>query len=104
MSSPAGPRAAQPYGRRWTLSIRQTADVVRHGPAPRKQFDRRAQRHRRSIYEPGGGSLDRLADRAQDRLDVAAQENEGDDRDDRDEGEDQRVLRETLAFLVAAKR
>src|SRR6478672_1393331 len=50
------------------------------------------------------GRLDRVADRAQDRADLVAQEDERDDRDDRDEREDQRVLRETLAFLVTAKR
>src|SRR5512135_2408737 len=32
--------------------------------------------------------------------DRAAQVDQGEDRDDGDEGEDQRVLRETLAFLV----
>src|SRR5687768_17298765 len=48
--------------------------------------------------------LDRVADVAEDRRDLAAQEDEGDDRDDCDEREDQRVLRESLAFLVAAKR
>src|SRR5919108_5478285 len=46
--------------------------------------------------------LDRVAHRAQDLADLAAQEDEGHDRDDRDEREDQRVLRETLAILVAA--
>ena len=51
-----------------------------------------------------GSVLDARADRVQDPRDLAAQEEEGDDRDDRDEGEDQRVLRETLAFLVPAKR
>ena len=30
------------------------------------------------------------------------EEDQGDDRDDRDEGEDQRILREALAILVAA--
>ena len=39
------------------------------------------------------------ADRAQD-LRLAAQEDQGDDRDDGDEREDQRVLGETLALLV----
>src|SRR5437879_2673966 len=48
--------------------------------------------------------LDRLADRAEDRADLVAQEDQGDDRDDGDEGEDQRVLGETLAFLVPTKR
>src|SRR6266850_113495 len=49
------------------------------------------------------GTLDRAADRAENRADLVAQEDQGDDRNDRDEGEDQRVLRETLAFLVAAE-
>src|SRR3954462_9172002 len=47
--------------------------------------------------------LDRGADLAQDRGDLAAQEDQGDDRNDGDEGEDQRVLGETLAFLVTTK-
>src|SRR5688572_21091784 len=51
-----------------------------------------------------GRRLDRRPDRAQDRADLGAQENQGNDRDDRDEGEDQRVLRETLALLVAPER
>src|ERR1035437_7319847 len=45
--------------------------------------------------------LDRLADGAQDLADLAAQEDEGDDRENRDQGEDQCVLRESLTFLVA---
>src|SRR5687768_11642787 len=45
--------------------------------------------------------LDRGADVAQDRTHLATQEDEGNDRDDGDEGEDQRVLRETLAVFVA---
>src|SRR5688572_19595174 len=49
----------------------------------------------------GGSRLDRAADRAQDLADLAAQEDEGNDRDDRDEGEDQRVLREALAIFAA---
>src|SRR3954453_13278689 len=44
--------------------------------------------------------LDRRADLVKDRRDLAAQEDEGDNRDNRDEGEDQRVLGETLALLV----
>jgi hypothetical protein len=46
---------------------------------------------------------DRAADLAEDRADLLAQEDEGDNRDDRDEGKDQRVLGETLAFLIPAK-
>src|SRR6186997_3059023 len=45
--------------------------------------------------------LDRVADGAQDLADLAAQEDEGDDRNDRDEGEDQRIFGKTLAVLVA---
>src|SRR3954464_1993743 len=45
--------------------------------------------------------LDVLTDRAEDLADRRAQEEQGEDRHDGDEGEDQRVLRETLAFLVA---
>ena len=48
--------------------------------------------------------LDRAADLAQDRADLVAQEDQRDDRDDGDEREDQRVLGEALALLVAAKR
>src|SRR5512141_2469383 len=44
--------------------------------------------------------LDRVAHGAEDLADLAAQEDEGNDGHDRDEGEDQRVLREALAFLV----
>src|SRR5258705_5580418 len=47
----------------------------------------------------GRGRLDRRADLAEDGRDLAAEEDQGDDRDDGDEGEDQRVLRESLAFL-----
>src|SRR5674536_17398 len=45
--------------------------------------------------------LDRAADGAEDRADLAAEEDQGDDRHDRDEGEDQCVLGEPLALLVA---
>ena len=38
--------------------------------------------------------------RAQDRLDLATQEEQRDDRHNRDQGEDEGVLDETLAFLV----
>src|SRR5206468_5203147 len=62
-----------------------------------------ARRLRRSTSELGRRS-DRRADLRQDRADLGAQEDQRDDRDDRDEGEDQRVLGETLAFLVPAKR
>jgi hypothetical protein len=57
--------------------------------------------------EGSGGSgvavesrLDRRADLRQDRADLRPEEDQGDDRNDGDEREDQRVLRETLAFLV----
>src|SRR5450756_2447913 len=63
------------------------------------------------VAAPGGAGgrrwrrgLDGGADRAEDRLDLAAQEDERDDRDDRDEGEDEGVLGEALALLVAVKR
>src|SRR5918997_1434772 len=48
--------------------------------------------------------LDGRADLAQDRADLAAEEDQGDDRDDRDQGEDQCVLGQALALLVAADR
>src|SRR2546425_5811842 len=48
--------------------------------------------------------LDAGTDGAEDVADGAAQEQEGHDRNDRDEGEDQRVLRETLTFLVTPQR
>ena len=47
--------------------------------------------------------LDGAADRMQDARDLAAEEDEGDDCHDRDERKDQRVLRETLTFLVGAE-
>src|SRR6266480_4231750 len=54
---------------------------------------------RRSMsVEPG--VLDRVADLAQDRADLRAKEDEGDDRDDRNQSEDQRVLGETLTLFV----
>src|SRR3954452_24411941 len=52
------------------------------------------------VHDSDSDGLDRRADLRQDRADLLAEEDQGDDRDDRDEGEDQRVLRETLAFLV----
>src|SRR6185503_12260510 len=51
-----------------------------------------------------GRKLDRLADRAQRGADLGAKEDERDDRHDRDEREDQRVLGETLAFLVTIEK
>jgi hypothetical protein len=45
--------------------------------------------------------LDGLADRRQHLRDLAAHEDEGNDRDDCNEGEDQRVLGKALALLVA---
>src|SRR4051812_6980431 len=54
---------------------------------------------RRAGFRPGAlrsTVLDRRADLAQDRADLVAEEDQGNDRDDRDEGEDQRVLGETL--------
>src|ERR1700694_5750052 len=45
--------------------------------------------------------LDGAADGAQHLADLAAEEDKGDDREDRDQGEDQRVLRESLALLIA---
>jgi hypothetical protein len=45
--------------------------------------------------------LDRLPDRAQDLRRLAAEEDEGDDRHDRDERENECVLGEALALLVA---
>src|SRR5262249_28164202 len=44
--------------------------------------------------------LDRRADRAEDVADRAAKKQEGDDRNDRDEGEDQRVGSATRRVLV----
>src|SRR5579862_4579823 len=43
--------------------------------------------------------LDRVADVAQDRADLAAQEEQGNDRDDRDQGQDEGVLGEALAVF-----
>src|SRR5664280_567860 len=47
--------------------------------------------------------LDRLSDGAEDLADLAAEEDEGHDREDRDQGEDQRVLREALTLIVMMK-
>jgi len=44
--------------------------------------------------------LERGADGAEDRADLTPQEEEGDDRDDRDESKNQRVLGETLAVFI----
>src|SRR5712671_4539598 len=53
----------------------------------------------RVLANPGFAfQLDRVADVAQDRRDLAAQEDECDDRDDGDEGKNQRVFRETLTL------
>jgi hypothetical protein len=46
--------------------------------------------------------LDGAAHGAEDLAHLGAQEDQGDDRHDGDEGEDQRVLRETLAVLVVS--
>src|SRR5204862_301576 len=76
-------------------------------PDPRKTNDRLAVRQaivslsRRNRFRC---VLDGVTDVAQDLADLIAQEDEGNDRDDRDKREDQRVLRETLAFLVAPLR
>jgi len=48
--------------------------------------------------------LDARADGVEDPRDLAAQEEQRNDRDDRDQGKDQRVLGETLALLVGAER
>src|SRR5450759_3022885 len=57
------------------------------------------------LEEPRSRGLNRRADGAQNLADRAAQEELGDERDDRDESEDQRVFGEALAVLVvAAKR
>ena len=45
--------------------------------------------------------LERLSDRAQDCLDIAAHEEKDGDYHDGDEGQDQGVLRETLSFLAS---
>jgi hypothetical protein len=47
------------------------------------------------------GELDGAPDRAQDRADLAAQEEEGHDGDDGDKSEDECVFRETLACFLA---
>src|SRR5207253_215050 len=72
-----------------------------HGPETREPPG--PVRLRRFRFTSGWAQLDRVADLAEDRADRGAQEEQGDDRNDRDEGEDQRVLRETLAFLVTSK-
>jgi len=46
---------------------------------------------------------DRRADLRKDGADLGAEEDEGDDRDDRDQGEDQRIFGKTLAFLIPAE-
>ena len=47
--------------------------------------------------------LERLAHGRQDAADLAAEEDQGDDRHDRDEGEDERVLGQSLAFFPKMK-
>src|SRR6476661_737921 len=47
---------------------------------------------------PSGPSSHRVADVRDDLADLTAQEDQGNDRDDRDEGEDQRVLGEALSL------
>src|SRR5580765_1302010 len=60
--------------------------------------------------EPRGlaSQLDRVADVAQDRRDLAAEEDECDDRDDGDQGKNQGIFRETLTLgpveLTAQRR
>jgi len=49
-------------------------------------------------------SLDGSTDGAEDAAHLVAQEDEGDDRNDRDECKDQGVLRQTLTFGVALER
>jgi hypothetical protein len=49
-------------------------------------------------------SLDRVADSAEDGADLAAQEQQGKDRDDRDERKDQGVFGQTLASLIGSRR
>src|SRR6266436_3824353 len=66
----------------------------------RKQQKTAGQKARRSLI-CRRFRLDRVAHVAQDRRDLAAQENEGNDRDDGDQGEDQGVLSEALALFVA---
>src|SRR5450759_4654835 len=70
----------------------------------------RASRHAKRKRPPGCPAasstvakpvLDRSSDVAEDLRDLAAQEDEGNDRDDRDEGEDEGVLGEALPLLVA---
>ena len=65
--------------------------------------NRRASRLRRFVS--GGprrpARLDAFADHTEDAADLRAKEDEGNDRDNRDQGEDQRVFSETLALLVA---
>src|SRR6478752_2299038 len=77
---------------------------VRPPPCDGHEETAGARRPRRSYPISSERRLDRRTDLAQDGADLAAQEDEGDDRDDRDQGEDQRVLRETLALLVTTKR
>jgi hypothetical protein len=43
------------------------------------------------LIESDEPELDRLSDCAEDRADLVAEEDQGDDRNDRDEGEDQRL-------------
>src|ERR1035437_6161441 len=48
--------------------------------------------------------LDRLADGTKDGTDLAAKEDQGDDRDNRNESEDECVFGEALTFLVANEK
>src|SRR6187431_41550 len=53
-----------------------------------------------SSLKSEGLGLDRVADGREDLRNLAAQEDQGDNRDDGDKSKDQRVLREALALLL----
>src|SRR4026207_79768 len=91
-----GEPGANPNGRSRTLST--AVPAVEGFESPQGSPGRAAWR------SLGSAVLDRRSYGAEDAADRAAQEEQGHDRNDRDEGEDQRVLRETLAFLVAPQR
>src|SRR5712691_8174002 len=106
---PGRPRAALPYAGPIGVSIRRMPDAVDCGNQSENRARPRTQQDRRPLRAGGlcrlrRSELDRATDLAEDRADLVAQEDQGDDRNDRDEGEDQRVLRETLAFLVPTNR
>src|SRR4029077_19344120 len=87
------------------VSVPPSLRTPRSKPKVRPQEKRPpGPRGRRRSGNRASDELDGLADGVEDAADLGAHEDQRDDRDDRDECEDQRVLGEALAFVVAAER